>query len=98
MRTVEEGIGSSRPPLRAVWVSLKPVAITVTRLPAGERDLHERVRGTFSALAEAAPDRYLVLDARQTPEGLAGAIQVRVSALLEARQLPAAAAGPTEGR
>jgi dTMP kinase len=40
------------------------------------------VRRTFLALAEAQPDRYLVLDARQGPDELAAAIRVRVAALL----------------
>ena len=39
------------------------------RLESESLDFHQRVRRTFRALAEAQPDRYLVLDARQTPRG-----------------------------
>ena len=35
------------------------------RLESESLDFHQRVRQTFRALAEAEPDRYLVLDARQ---------------------------------
>ena len=46
-------------------------------------DFHQRVRRTFTTLAEAEPDRYLVLDARRSPDELAAAIRVRVSELLQ---------------
>ncbi|MBW8766920.1 MAG: dTMP kinase, partial [Geodermatophilales bacterium] len=52
------------------------------RLESESLDFHRRVRETFLALAESDPDRYLVLDARQSPEALAGAIRVRVAELL----------------
>ena len=52
------------------------------RLESESLDFHHRVRRTFLALAEAEPDRYLVLDARQTPDELAAAIRVRVADLL----------------
>jgi dTMP kinase len=52
------------------------------RLESESLDFHQRVRQTFRALAEAQPDRYLVLDARQTPEAIAAAIRVRVAELL----------------
>jgi dTMP kinase len=52
------------------------------RLESESLDFHERVRQTFLALAEADPDRYLVLDARQGPDQLAAAIRVRVAELL----------------
>jgi dTMP kinase len=52
------------------------------RLESESLEFHQRVRQTFRALAEAQPDRYLVLDARQTPEDLAAAIRVRVTELL----------------
>ncbi|MEU2351091.1 dTMP kinase [Modestobacter sp. NPDC049651] len=61
------------------------------RLPAEQRDLHQRVRSTFTALAEADPDRYLVLDGRRPVDELAAAVRVRVSALLSGlplQQLP----------
>jgi dTMP kinase len=52
------------------------------RLESESMDFHQRVRQTFRALAEAEADRYLVLDARQTPEEIAAAIRVRVAELL----------------
>jgi dTMP kinase len=52
------------------------------RLESESLEFHQRVRQTFRALAEAQPDRYLVLDARQTPEAIAAAIRVRVAELL----------------
>jgi dTMP kinase len=57
------------------------------------------VRQTFRALAEAQPDRYLVLDARQSPDEIAAAIRVRVADLLSGLPLQqiqqaAAADGP----
>ncbi len=52
------------------------------RLESESLDFHSRVRRTFLALAEAQPDRYLVLDARQSPDELAAAIRVRVADLL----------------
>jgi dTMP kinase len=52
------------------------------RLESESLDFHQRVRQTFLALAEAEPDRYLVVDARQTPDEIAAAIRVRVAELL----------------
>ena len=52
------------------------------RLESESLDFHLRVRQTFLALAEADPDRYLVVDAQQTPEAIAAAIRVRVAELL----------------
>ena len=52
------------------------------RLESESLDFHLRVRETFLALAEADPDRYLVVDAQQTPEAIAAAIRVRVAELL----------------
>ena len=40
------------------------------------------MRRTFRSLAEANPDRYLVLDARLSPDEIAAAIRVRVAELL----------------
>ncbi len=65
---------------------------TADRLESESLDFHQRVRRTFLALAEAEPDRYLVLDARRSPDELAAAIRSRVSVLLEGlplQQLPA---------
>jgi dTMP kinase len=52
------------------------------RLESESLEFHQRVRQTFRALAEAQPDRYLVLDALRTPEEIAAAIRVRVAELL----------------
>jgi dTMP kinase len=52
------------------------------RLESESLDFHQRVRQTFLALAEADPDRYLVVDARQTPDEIAAVIRVRVAELL----------------
>jgi len=52
------------------------------RLESESLEFHQRVRQTFLALAEVEPDRYLVLDARSSPDELAAAIRVRVATLL----------------
>ena len=52
------------------------------RLEAESLDFHQRVRHTFRALAEADADRYLVLDARRTPDDLATEIRQRVTELV----------------
>jgi len=52
------------------------------RLESESLDFHQRVRQTFRALAEADPDRYLVVDATLTPDEIAAAIRVRVADLL----------------
>ena len=52
------------------------------RLESESLEFHQRVRRTFRALAETEPDRYLVLDARESPDQLAAAIRIRVAELL----------------
>jgi dTMP kinase len=52
------------------------------RLESESLEFHQRVRQTFLALAESDPDRYLVLDARQSPDELAAAIRAQVAELL----------------
>jgi len=52
------------------------------RLESESLDFHQRVRHTFRALAEADPDRYLVVDARKSPDEIAAVIRVRVAELL----------------
>ncbi|MGY1914789.1 dTMP kinase [Blastococcus sp. SYSU DS0973] len=52
------------------------------RLESESLEFHQRVRQTFCALAESEPDRYLVLDARKSPDEIAAAIRVRVAQLL----------------
>ncbi len=43
---------------------------------------HRRVRATFLALADAEPQRYLVLDATRAADDLADAVRVRVAELV----------------
>ena len=57
-------------------------ARSADRLEAEPLDFHERVRRGFLSLAEAEPDRYLVLDASQSPEDVSRAIQERVRDML----------------
>src|SRR3954447_22825700 len=52
------------------------------RLESESLDFHQRVRQTFRALAEAEPDRYLVVDAQQAPDEIAAEIRRRVAELL----------------
>jgi dTMP kinase len=52
------------------------------RLEAEEADFHARVRAGYLALAAAEPERFLVLDARESVESIASTIQARVEALL----------------
>jgi dTMP kinase len=57
------------------------------RLESESLDFHQRVRKTFLALAEAEPDRYLVVDGRQTPDEIAAQVRARVSDLLSSMPL-----------
>ncbi|TFV90561.1 dTMP kinase [Blastococcus sp. CT_GayMR16] len=73
------------------------------RLESESLDFHQRVRQTFVALAESDPDRYLVVDARQSPDEIAAVIRVRVAELLSGlplQQIPQAPAEdvPVNGR
>ncbi|MBN9151797.1 MAG: dTMP kinase [Micrococcales bacterium] len=52
------------------------------RLEAEEQEFHSRVRAAYLALAEAEPERFLVLDATRAREDLAGEIRSRVATLL----------------
>ena len=75
------------------------------RMEAESLDFHLRVRQTFRALAESEPDRYVVLDARLSPDEIAAAVRVKVAELLEGLPLqqlarpspPQQAAGDGEG-
>jgi dTMP kinase len=49
------------------------------RLEAEAQDFHERVRESYLALAEAEPDRFLVLDGTGSVESIHQAITTRVS-------------------
>lgn len=53
------------------------------RLEAEQADFHGRVRDAFLGLAEAEPDRFLVVDAAAAPGVIAEQIRVSVSALLD---------------
>ena len=46
---------------------------------------HERVRAGYQTLAEREPDRWLLVDARQSPDAVAESIWRRVEPLLERR-------------
>lgn len=52
------------------------------RLDAEELAFHDRVRAGYLALASTDPARWVVLDARQAPDALAGAVWAAVSARL----------------
>lgn len=52
------------------------------RLEAEKIDFHTRVRKAYLALADAEPDRFLVLDAAASADRIAEAIRTRVAALI----------------
>jgi len=52
------------------------------RLEEEKNDFHERVRASYLSLAEAEPERFLLLDATDDVETIAAAIRTRVVALL----------------
>lgn len=52
------------------------------RLEAEKSDFHARVRDAYLGLAEAEPDRFLVLDAAHAPDAIAEALRARVAELL----------------
>ena len=52
------------------------------RLEAETTEFHARVRDAYLELAAAEPERFLVLDARDTIESIAAAIRERVEALI----------------
>lgn len=52
------------------------------RLEAEKTEFHARVRDAYLALAQAEPERFLVLDAAATPEDIAEQIRDRVSTLI----------------
>ncbi|MFF2389754.1 dTMP kinase [Agromyces sp. NPDC058104] len=52
------------------------------RLEAEAAEFHDRVRSAYLGLAEAEPERFLVVDAAQPVEAIALAIRERVGALL----------------
>jgi dTMP kinase len=56
------------------------------KLERESMDFHERVRQAFRGLAEAAPRRYLVLDATRPPAELAATVRAAVERLLHGRR------------
>ncbi|WP_251446074.1 dTMP kinase [Microbacterium sp. USTB-Y] len=52
------------------------------RLEAEREEFHQRVREAYLALAEAEPERFLVVDAAQDPTAIADVVRARVAALL----------------
>ncbi|MCV2491747.1 dTMP kinase [Geodermatophilus sp. YIM 151500] len=67
------------------------------RMESESLDFHQRVRRTFRALAETDPDRYLVVDARQTPDEIAAEIRRRVAQLLTGLPLQTLRTLPEDG-
>jgi dTMP kinase len=55
----------------------------VTRFEARGPEFHERLRTAFLEIARADPERCVVLDARGSPDGVAGAIWRAVQGRLE---------------
>ncbi|HEY8042786.1 MAG TPA: dTMP kinase, partial [Streptosporangiaceae bacterium] len=86
-RLNEWATGGLRPEL-TVLLDMPPAsglgrrARSADRLEAEPLDFHERVRRGFLDLARAEPDRYLVLDAAQSPEDVSYAIRERVRDML----------------
>jgi dTMP kinase len=60
-----------------------------TRVGGRDLSFHVKVREGYLLLSKAEPGRWLVLDGRQSPDDLAGAIWQRVQALLASRAAPA---------
>ncbi|MDO5711966.1 MAG: dTMP kinase [Micrococcales bacterium] len=56
------------------------------RVESAPDAFHEQVRQGFRALAAAAPERYLMLDATQSPEALAAAIRGRLEPWVQERR------------
>lgn len=73
------------------------------RMETEAEAFHARVRAGFLALAKARPDRYLVLDAGESPEAIARAVTERIQILLDdpaprgAESSPEQLDGPTRG-
>lgn len=54
------------------------------RLEAEKQEFHERVRAAYQALAAAAPERFLVVDASGTPDEIHAIVRARVASALAA--------------
>ncbi|WP_317230951.1 dTMP kinase [Clavibacter sp. MX14-G9D] len=68
----------------AARVRLDAARTRFDRLEAERGEFHERVRQAFLRLAEAEPERFLVVDAGLPREEIADLIRSRTSALIEA--------------
>lgn len=78
--------GGLRPDL-TVLLDANPADAVATirqqdRLEAAGLDFHRRAREHFLRLASQAPDRYLVLDARESREAIAQQVAARVGSLI----------------
>jgi dTMP kinase len=82
-----------RPDLTVLLDVDPEVGLARARSSGGERDrleresleFHQRVRHAFRALADAAPDNYLVVDASRHPEAVAAVVRAAVAKRLAAR-------------
>ncbi|ROO91049.1 thymidylate kinase [Actinocorallia herbida] len=63
-------------------VGLNRFASPADRIESEPHEFHERVRRGFRALADAEPDRYLVVDASQDQDEITRQIRARVRAIL----------------
>lgn len=86
----EAATGPVRPALQVlldlpVAVGLERMGTASDRFEAEGRDFHERVRSGFLAQVDAAPERWLVLDAAQPVDALAAEAWVAIRALLTPR-------------
>ncbi|MFG1855523.1 dTMP kinase [Actinomadura geliboluensis] len=61
---------------------LRRLPAPADRIESEPQDFHERVRAGFRALAEADPDRYLILDASRPQGELSREIQYRIREIL----------------
>ena len=68
----------------AARVRLEAARTRFDRLEAERGEFHERVRQAFLGLAEAEPERFLVIDAGLPRDEIADLIRSRASALIEA--------------
>jgi len=56
---------------------------TYDRLEAEAQDFHARVRAAFLAIADAEPERFLVVDATLPVDAIAASVRARVETLLD---------------
>lgn len=70
---LDEGVGRER---------LDEARTRYDRLEAEKHDFHARVRAAYLALAEASPERFLVLPATDSIDSIAASVRSRVESLL----------------